>query len=209
MTDKTPPTIKLSSRFESALVYANQLHRHQIRKGSGVPYISHLLSVAALVIEDGGNEDEAIAALLHDAIEDQGGDQTRQEIKAKFGQNVVEIVNGCTDAEVIPKPPWKQRKEQYIAKMRNASPEVRRVSMADKVHNLRSILADYHRKDVSPESNSGACIVRGDEDIWSKFKGGKAGSLWYYRSLIEINRQMGTSYLTEECDRLVQQLAQL
>ena len=188
------PTAKLTSRFERALVYATQLHSNQVRKGSGVPYISHLISVAALVLEDGGDEDEAIAALLHDAIEDQGGDKTRQEIRTKFGERVVKIVNGCTDAEVIPKPPWKQRKQQYIEKMQNASLQVRRVSMADKLHNLRSILADYYH---------------GDKDIWSKFTGGREGSLWYYRSLIEVNRQAGTNYLTEECDRLLKQLEQI
>ena len=184
----------LGDRFERALVYATQLHSQQVRKGSGIPYISHLLSVAALVLEDGGDEDLAIAALLHDAIEDQGGDKTRQEIQAKFGDRVVNIVNGCTDAEVIPKPPWKERKQQYIDKMRHASPEVRQVSMADKLHNARSILADYHR---------------GDTDIWSRFKGGKEGTLWYYRSLVEIDRQAGGSYLSEECDRVVKQLEQI
>ena len=183
----------LSDRFTEALVYATQLHSHQVRKGSGVPYISHLLGVAALVLEDGGDEDRAIAALLHDAIEDQGGDKIRQEIKAKFGDRVVNIVNGCTDSEVIPKPPWKERKQQYIDKMRHASFEVRQVSMADKLHNLRSILADYYR---------------GDTDIWSKFKGGREGTLWYYRSLIEISRQAGSNYLAEECDRIVKQLEQ-
>lgn len=184
----------LGDRFKRALVYATQLHSNQVRKGSGIPYISHLMSVAALVLEDGGDEDEAIAALLHDAIEDQGGDKTRQEIQAMFGDRVVNIVNGCTDAEVIPKPPWKKRKQQYIEKMRDASAEVRRVSMADKLHNARSILADYHR---------------GNTDVWSKFKGGKEGSLWYYRSLIEVNRQASSKYLTEECDRLVKQLEQI
>ena len=183
----------LGDRFTEALVYATQLHSQQIRKGSGVPYISHLLSVTALVLEDGGDEDQAIAALLHDAIEDQGGDKTRQEIKAKFGDRVVNIVNGCTDSEVIPKPPWKERKQQYIDKMRHASFEVRRVSMADKLHNLRSILADYHR---------------GDLDIWSKFKGGREGILWYYSSLIEISRQAGSNYLAKECDRTIKQLEQ-
>ena len=184
----------LGDRFTEALVYATQLHSQQIRKGSGVPYISHLLSVAALVLEDGGDEDQAIAALLHDAIEDQGGDKTRQEIKAKFGDRVVSIVNGCTDSEVIPKPPWKERKQQYIDKMRHASFEVRRVSMADKLHNLRSILADYYR---------------GDPDIWSKFKGGRESTLWYYRSLIEVSRQAETNYLAQECDLIIKQLEQI
>ena len=187
-------TTKLTSRFEKGLVYATQLHQNQVRKGSDVPYISHLLSVAALVLEDGGDEDQAIAALLHDAIEDQGGDKTRQEIKELFGEKVTNIVNGCTDSEILPKPPWHERKQQYIKKMRFASPEDCAVSLADKLHNLRSILADYHR---------------GDKDIWQKFTGGKDGSLWYYRSLIKVCQQKGSSYLVEECDRLVKQLEKL
>jgi (p)ppGpp synthase/HD superfamily hydrolase len=186
--------ILLGNRFQQALVYATQLHSQQVRKGSGIPNISHLLSVTALVIEDGGDEDEAIAALLHDAIEDRGGDRTRQEIRTLFGERVVSIVDGCTDAEVIPKPPWQERKQKYIDRMRNASPEVCRVSMADKLHNARSILADWHR---------------GENQIWSRFKGGKEGTLWYFRSLIEINRQHGSNYLAEECDRVVRQLEQI
>ena len=138
----------LTSRFEKGLVYATQLHQNQVRKGSDVPYISHLLSVAALVLEDGGDEDQAIAALLHDAIEDQGGDKIRQEIKTLFEEKVTNIVNGCTDSEILPKPPWHERKQQYIQKMRFASPKVRRVSLADKLHNLRSIFADYHRSET-------------------------------------------------------------
>jgi (p)ppGpp synthase/HD superfamily hydrolase len=147
-----------------------------------------------LVLEDGGDEDQAIAALLHDAIKDQGGDKIRQEIKAKFGERVVEIVNGCTDAETIPKPPWQERKQKYIEIMRHASPEARRVSMADKLHNARSILADYHR---------------GDRNIWQRFKGGREGTLWYYKALIEVHRQMEDSNLTEECDRVVRELEKI
>src|SRR5207245_9152563 len=104
----------LSARFEEALVFATQLHKEQVRKGTGIPYIAHLLAVASIVLENGGNEDEAIAALLHDAIEDQGGASTREEIRRRFGETVVGIVNGCTDAEVIPKPRWRERKEAYI-----------------------------------------------------------------------------------------------
>ncbi|MBD2297915.1 HD domain-containing protein [Nostoc sp. FACHB-190] len=144
MSHNTYQQPKLTSRFESALVYASRLHATQLRKGSNTPYISHLLSVAALVLEDGGDEDEAIAALLHDAIEDQGGEKTRAEIRQLFGDRVVNIVNGCTDAEVMPKPPWQQRKQAYIEKMRSASPEVRRVSQADKLHNIRSTIADWY-----------------------------------------------------------------
>ena len=183
----------LGDRFEQALVYASQLHRHQIRKGSGVPYLSHLLSVTALVLEDGGDEEQAIAALLHDAIEDQGGEQTRQEIRDKFGDRVVDIVNGCTDAEVVPKPPWQERKQKYIDKMRHASPQVRRVSMADKLHNARSILADWHRQ--------------GDV-VWEHFKGGREGTLWYYYSLLAVDREAGSSYLGQELARVIRELEQ-
>ena len=188
--NQTTPTTQLTSRFETALVYATQLHSQQVRKGSGVPYISHLLSVSALVLEDGGDEDQAIAALLHDAIEDQGGDKTRQEIKTKFGDRVVDIVNGCTDSEVIPKPPWKERKQKYIAKMRHATPEVRRVSMADKLHNARSILAEYRQQ--------------GDE-VWTKFKGGKAGTLWYFDSLLDVDKN-SNSFLKQEFRRVLEEL---
>ena len=107
--------MELSTRFEDALTFATRLHADQTRKGTTIPYISHLLAVTSIVLEQGGNEDEAIAALLHDAIEDQGGASTREEIRRLFGETVVEIVNGCTDAEVVPKPPWRTRKEAYIA----------------------------------------------------------------------------------------------
>src|SRR5947199_8691848 len=133
----------LTTRFEEALIYATRLHASQSRKGSTTPYIAHLLAVTALVLENGGNEDEAIAALLHDAIEDQGGASTREEIRRHFGDAVVAIVDGCTDTEVMPKPPWRGRKEAYIAHIRHASPSVRLVSAADKLHNARTILADY------------------------------------------------------------------
>src|SRR5438045_6614532 len=120
----------LSIRFEEALVFATQLHARQKRKGTTTPYVAHLLAVTSLVLENGGNEDEAIAALLHDAIEDQGGVATREEIRRRFGDRVVEIVNGCTDAEVIPKPPWRPRKEAFIASLYEAPASVRLVVTA-------------------------------------------------------------------------------
>ena len=130
-------------RFEDALVLAHQLHAKQTRKGTSIPYIGHLLAVTSIVIENGGTEDEAIAALLHDAIEDQGGDRIRRLIRERYGENVLAIVEGCTDTDQTPKPPWRKRKEDYIAHVRDASPSVRLVSMADKLHNARSILQDY------------------------------------------------------------------
>ena len=184
----------LTSRFELALVYASQLHRHQIRKGSGVPYISHLLSVAALVLEDGGSEDEAIAALLHDAIEDQGGDNTRQEIRDKFGATVATIVEGCTESDLIPKPPWRERKLATIKHLRLASLEVRRVCLADKLHNARSIVADWHRQ---------------GKTIWERFKAGKDGTLWYFSSIVEVDKARGGSFLGAELEKVVEQLRRL
>ena len=181
----------LSDRFEQALVYATRLHNNQVRKCSNVPYISHLLSVSSLVLEDGGTEEEAIAALLHDAIEDQGGDKTRQEIIAKFGGKVAAIVEGCTESDIIPKPPWKERKLATIKKLRHASPEVRRVTIADKVHNARSILADWHRI--------------GDV-VWDRFKTGKAGTIWYFSSIAEVDRELGSTYLGQELTRLTARL---
>lgn len=161
----------LTSRFEEALVYAARLHANQVRKGSDVPYISHLLAVTALVIEDGGDEDQAIAALLHDAVEDQGGYKTLAEIRRLYGGHVAEIVEALTDAFTNPKPPWRERKERYLDHLRQATPEVRRVSLADKLHNARSILRD----------------LRSDgEGVWDRFNGGKEGTLWYYRSLLGV-----------------------
>src|SRR3954470_1989487 len=119
-----------SGRFRDALVYAAELHVDQVRKGSDTPYVAHLLAVTSLVLEHGASEDEAIAALLHDAIEDQGGAATREEIRRRFGDAVTAIVDGCTDADVIPKPPWRARKEAYVAHVRTAPPSVRLVSSA-------------------------------------------------------------------------------
>lgn len=111
-------------------MYATRLHAHQTRKIGGIPYIAHLLSVAALVLEAGGDEDEAIAALLHDAVEDQGGIPTRNEIRQRFGDRVVAIVDGCTEFDTLPKPPWQERKTRYLENLRHASPAVRRVSQS-------------------------------------------------------------------------------
>lgn len=181
-------------RFEDALVLAHQLHAKQKRKGTSIPYVGHLLAVSSIVIENGGSEDEAIAALLHDAIEDAGGDRIRHVIREHFGENVLAIVEGCTDTDETPKPPWRKRKEDYIAHVRQASPSIRLVSMADKLHNARSILQDYRTF---------------GESVWKRFSGGKDGSLWYYRSLVEVFREHGTSPLLEELDRVVTTLEAL
>jgi (p)ppGpp synthase/HD superfamily hydrolase len=185
------PTITesiLSSRFEAALVYATQLHSHQLRKGTRIPYISHLLSVAALVLEDGGNEDEAIAALLHDAVEDQGGEPTQTEILQRFGERVVAIVDGCTDTDVIPKPPWRERKQGYLDHLRVADPGVVRVSLADKLHNARSTLRDLQ--------HTGA-------EVWQRFKAGREGTLWFYRQLLVIYAERSQSPMVAELQQVV------
>ena len=185
----------LTQRFIDALSYAAKLHANQIRKGGNpIPYVAHLLGVASIALEYGADEDEAIAALLHDAIEDQGGAAVREEIRSKFGENVVDIVNGCTDAEVKPKPPWKERKDKYIAHIRSASPSVCLVSASDKLYNIQSILKDYR--------------ALGDA-IWKRFNGGKEGTLWYYRSLVNEFRIVFPSPIVEELDRVVSEVERL
>ncbi len=135
--------------------------------------------------------DQAIAALLHDAVEDQGGAKTREVIRQKFGDRVVEIVDGCTDSETIPKPPWRQRKEAYLEKIRTASAAVRRVSLADKLHNSRSTLKDAY--------------LEGHE-IWKKFNASKEETLWFYGSLLKIYREKDSGFLIDELERILNEL---
>lgn len=185
----------LSPKFTEALVFATELHAKQVRKGSGVPYIAHLLGVASIALEYGASEDEAIAALLHDAIEDQGGGATREEIRRRFGDKVTEIVDGCTDADTVPKPPWRDRKEAYLAHIPNASASVILVSAADKLYNARSILKDYR--------------ILG-ESVWERFQGKKEGTLWYYQSLVRAFSQVDSAQsLIEEFKIVVSELEKL
>lgn len=184
-------SVSLTERYEDALKYAFQLHRCQVRKGSGIPYVSHLLAVSALVMQDGGDEDQAIAGLLHDAVEDQGGQKTLDEIQRKFGERVAEIVLGCSDTLESPKPPWRERKEKYLAHLESASVEVRRVSQADKLHNASSILQDLHREGTG---------------VWGRFKGGKEGTLWYFDELLRIFRKVQPSPLVAELGLLVEEI---
>jgi GTP pyrophosphokinase len=184
----------LTSRFEDALIYATRLHAAQVRKATAVPYVAHLLGVAAIVLENGGDEDEAIAALLHDAVEDQGGAATREEIRRRFGERVTAIVDGCTDTDVTPKPPWRARKEAYIAHVRHADRSVRLVSAADKLYNVRSLARDYRQL---------------GEELWARFNGGRDGTLWYYRGLVDAFRAAGSTPLVEELARTVDELESL
>ena len=172
-TRSSQPAIKpvvLSDRFEQALQFAATTHRSQVRKGSGIPYIGHLLGVCSLVIEDGGDEDEAIAALLHDAAEDQGGEEMLDEIRRRFGDRVATIVAACSDTFESPKPPWRARKGSYLEHLEQQPKSVLRVSLADKLFNARAILRDY--------------LVVGDE-LWARFQSGRDGQLWYYRELAD------------------------
>jgi (p)ppGpp synthase/HD superfamily hydrolase len=186
--------LKLSPKFEEALVYATRVHGGQLRKKTKIPYIGHLLGVTAIALEYGANETEAIAALLHDAVEDCGGAERQREIEEKFGKEVGAIVAGCTDTDQTPKPPWRERKEKYIAHLKSASASTRLVSASDKLHNARAILHNL-RED-------------GDE-IWSRFKGGKEGTLWYYRSLVTAFRAHGDSALLDELARVVSEIERI
>lgn len=177
------------------MVYAHQVHQNQRRKGTGIPYIAHILGVAALAIEYGANEDEAIGALLHDAAEDGGGEATLAEIRARFGDAVADIVLGCSDSLVEDpedKLPWLERKENYLAHLEHASSSVLLVSAADKLHNVRSIIRDYRE--------------HGDE-IWQRFQGLRDGTLWYYETvgdtLIRRYRSQLTRDLQDEVDSLL------
>lgn len=184
----------VSQRFVNALSYAAQLHARQIRKRTERPYIGHLLGVASIVIEYGGDEEMAIAALLHDAVEDQGGLPRLREIRKKFGKRVAHIVDGCTDAYTEPKAPWLDRKRDYIARVAGENHEVRLVSAADKLSNARETLHEFR--------------VHGDS-VFEKFAGKKIGTLWYYRELINAFRRAGSNPLIEELDLVVTELENL
>ena len=184
----------LTIRFEGALVYASRLHAQQTRKGNGVPYMAHLLGVTALVLEDGADEDEAIAALLHDAIEDQGGKAVREEIRNRFGERVAVLVEGCSDSETMPKPPWRERKEHFIESLRTAPVGTLRIVAADKLHNVRALLRAYR--------GSG-------KGIWESFHGGKAGTLWYYGQVTEVLEARMGGLLVEELREAVSRLGKL
>jgi (p)ppGpp synthase/HD superfamily hydrolase len=161
----------LSSRFDQALQYAVTIHAGQTRKASEVPFIAHLLGVASLALEYGANEDEAIAALLHDAAEDAGGEGRLADIRVRFGEAVAGMVHDCTDTCESPKPAWQARKEAYIAHLPHSSPGALLVSCCDKLYNTRTIVADLRER--------GAVT-------WEKFRGGRDGSLWYYRTLVDF-----------------------
>ena len=184
----------LTERFADALQFAWRLHDGQLRKGTAIPYVSHLMAVASIALEHGASEDEAIAALLHDAVEDAGGKPTLEAIRFRFGTAVAEIVDGCTDAYEEPKPLWRLRKEAYLAHLATATPSVRLVSNSDKLHNARSILSDLR--------------IHGPA-LWARFTAPKEGTLWYYRSLVTAFASHGRTPLVEELDLTVSEVEAL
>ncbi|HEY3928131.1 MAG TPA: HD domain-containing protein [Candidatus Koribacter sp.] len=175
-----------SAKFDEAMLLAHELHRRDVRKGTGKPYISHLLGVCSLVVDYGGDEEMAIAALLHDAAEDHGGLPMLEQIRQRFGDRVAHIVDGCTDSYVLDasqKEPWRQRKEMYLARLPLEDADVRLVSAADKLYNCRTILRDL-RRDGMPALD--------------RFNGGRKDTVWYYDELVRVFRRAGSNDLVEE-----------
>jgi (p)ppGpp synthase/HD superfamily hydrolase len=190
----TPPA--LGPKFEEALLFTLRTHDGDVRKGTQIPYVSHLLSVCALVLEDGGDEEDAIAALLHDTLEDHPEEVTESDLARLFGARVADLVVQCTDTPPDytggPKAPWQGRKTAYVERIRAEKYPLCRVALADKLHNTRCIVLDHRRF--------------GDE-IWERFKAPKTDQLLYHRALVEAFREAGApDYLVGELDSLVTEL---
>lgn len=186
--------MSFEDRFERAFALANQLHAGQTRKRSTIPYIAHLLGVTALVIEDGGSEDEAVAALLHDAAEDQGGEDTLALIEEQFGPLVARIVADCSDTFETPKPPWKARKDAHLVHLAHAEADSLRVVLADKLYNARTLVNDLYRE---------------GEAAWDKFNGGKEGTIWYYREMYALLSAKLQGELADQLGRVVAEIEEL
>ena len=184
--------MKLSEKFQKALIYTTRAHSNQMRKKTGIPFIAHILGVTAIAMEYGADETEAIGALLHDTVEDCGGAERLRDIRQKFGDDVARIVDGCTDSYETPKPPWLERKRAYIEHLKEADSSTRLVSASDKLHNTRAILAELRRTGPG---------------VFDRFSGKTDGTLWYYRTLVIAFRQHGDhTDLTDELDRVVTQI---
>ncbi|MGH9370452.1 MAG: HD domain-containing protein [Vicinamibacterales bacterium] len=179
---------KLSGTFDEAFRYAHQVHASQQRKGTNAPYIGHLMGVASIVLDDGGSEEEAIGALLHDAAEDHGGRERLDDIRARFGDGVARIVRDCTDSWETPKRPWAERKRAYVQHARTLPRPSLRVSAGDKVHNAYAILRDLR--------NIG-------EAVWSRFNAAPDDVMSYYEGLVRSYREAGGGPLVDELDRIV------
>jgi (p)ppGpp synthase/HD superfamily hydrolase len=191
MTSQTTSP-RLTPRFTEAMAYAAEKHATQTRKGGAIPYLGHLLSVAGYVIEAGGTETEAIAALLHDAAEDQGGEETLAEIRQKFGADVASIIAECSDTFETPKPPWRERKENYVRDLSQASDSAVLVSLADKLHNAHAILRDFRADGAQ---------------LWQRFSvKDPQDHLWYYRSLLEVYAQRVDNWMVDELREVIDTL---
>ncbi|HEX8792676.1 MAG TPA: HD domain-containing protein [Polyangiaceae bacterium] len=184
----------LTRRFHDAMVYAARLHAKQLRKGTRVPYVAHLLATTSIALEHGATEDEAIAALLHDAVEDQGGQKTLSAIRRRFGGAVADIVLGCSDTDATPKPPWRARKEAHLRHLRRAPRSVRLVAAADKLHNARSIVADLRERGRA---------------AWDRFNAGPEEQLWYYGAMVDVFSTKGPRALAGELRRVVDEMRRL
>ena len=176
----------LTERFDQALVYTNGIHREHMRKGTSIPYMSHLMSVAALTLEHGGDEDQAIAALLHDAAEDCGGQKRLDDIRDKFGDDVADMVADCTDSWIEPKPKWRVRKEAYVASIATKPERSLLVTLADKTHNARAIISDLN--DIGVE-------------LWNRFSAPREDGIWYYEALATALAERTNIQLVDELKR--------
>lgn len=181
----------LTHRFDDALGLASRLHREQRRKASRIPYVSHLLAVAALVLENGGDEDQAIAALLHDAVEDQGGQTTARMIRTRFGDRVTDIVLACSDSDGDDKAPWRSRKEAYLAALPGNGEDALLVTSCDKLHNATTILCDL--REIGPA-------------VFDRFTAKRAGTLWYYRALADALGAARPGPLSDRLDAVVSEI---
>ena len=182
----------LGDRFTDAFAYAVHLHSRQARKGTAISYMTHLMSVCSLVLEDGGDEDQAVAALLHDGPEDQGGQPILDEIQRRFGDEVAVLVDGLTDTLKSPKPKWRPRKSAYLERLEHEPISVLRVSLADKLHNLRSVAVDH--------------AVMGDA-LWKRFNAGRKQQEWYFGALLDVfERRLPDSRNLPEFRRLVKEV---
>jgi (p)ppGpp synthase/HD superfamily hydrolase len=194
----TTVPIALTWRFDTALQFASGLHHDQARKGGHIPYVAHLMSVCALVLESGGDEDQAIAALLHDAVEDRGGRSTLDTIRQMFGDRVATTVESCSDSMATnpdKKLPWQSRKDKYLEHLRSANADALIVSAADKLHNARAILADYREL---------------GEGLWSRFNAPKQDQLWFYGEMINTLQQTAApKSLVDELGLVVGELKRL
>jgi (p)ppGpp synthase/HD superfamily hydrolase len=189
---ESPP--RRSSRVVAAVEFAYELHADQRRKQADVPYTGHLLGVASIVIDGGGDDDQVIAALLHDAPEDQGGRRVLTEIGRRFGPRVVAIVDACTDTYDSPKPPWRPRKEAWLARLASVPDEALLVILADKLHNARAVVLALRTDGVTS---------------LDAFRGGREGTIWYYRAAAEVLASRAPGPLVDELCRTVDEMERL